>query len=134
MTDEPADELRELAGVAVWVCSPDGPPLDGERAALDLIGEAGYRGAAWVAVPAARCGADFFRLRTRVAGEVVQKFANYRLGLAIVGDITAQTAASTALADFVRESDRGGQLWFVRDTAALEARLVAPQRAGARRV
>lgn len=122
---EQSDVLRELAGVPVFVCSPHGPLLDGERAALDLIGEAGYRGAAWVAVPAERCGPDFFRLRTRVAGDVAQKFGNYRMGLAVVGDIGPSTAASTALADFVRESNRGRQLWFLPDAAALEARLVA---------
>jgi hypothetical protein len=121
---EQTDVLRELAGVPVFVCSPDGPLLDGERAALDLIGEAGYRGAAWVAVPAERCGPDFFRLRTRVAGDVTQKFVNYRMGLAVVGDIGPNIDASTALADFVRESNRGRQLWFLPDAAALEARLV----------
>ncbi|MEV5612965.1 DUF4180 domain-containing protein [Streptomyces sp. NPDC052225] len=121
---EPTPELRELAGITVLFCPPDGPRLDSEQAALDLIGDAGYQGAAWVAVPAERCGADFFRLRTRVAGDVVQKFVNYRTGLAVLGDITAETAASTALRDFVRESNRGRQLWFLDDAAALEARLV----------
>ncbi|WP_428955721.1 DUF4180 domain-containing protein [Streptomyces sp. cg35] len=130
---EPTDEMRELAGVPVFVCSPDGPPLDGERAALDLIGDAGYRGAAWVAVPAERCGADFFRLRTRLAGDIVQKFATYRTGLAILGDIGTRTAASTALRDFVRESNRGRQLWFLPDTDALEARLVESERDTTRR-
>ncbi|GAA2309668.1 DUF4180 domain-containing protein [Streptomyces kunmingensis] len=133
MRTEPSDELRELAGVSVYVCSPDGPPLDSERAALDLIGDAGYRGAAWVAVPAERCGPDFFRLRTRVAGDVVQKFVNYRMGLAVIGDIDAETAASTALADFIRESNRGRQLWFLPDAAALETRLVESDRDTTRR-
>ncbi|MFJ9041304.1 DUF4180 domain-containing protein [Streptomyces sp. NPDC102406] len=131
MTETPtgqADDMRELSGVPVYVCSPEGPLLDGERAALDLIGDAGYRGASWVAVPAERCDPDFFRLRTRVAGDVVQKFANYRMSLAVLGDIEAHTAASTALAAFVQESNRGRQLWFLPDTAALEARLADPAR------
>ncbi|MEV1022638.1 DUF4180 domain-containing protein [Streptomyces sp. NPDC050264] len=130
---EPSDVLREMAGASVFVCSPDGPPLDGERAAIDLIGEAGYRGAAWVAVPAERCGPDFFHLRTRVAGDVVQKFVNYRMGLVILGDIDARTAASTALRDFVRESNRGRQLWFLPDADALKARLVESGRDTTRR-
>ncbi|WP_338694839.1 DUF4180 domain-containing protein [Streptomyces sp. Q6] len=121
---EPTVELKELAGVPVLFCSSHGPKLDSERAALDLIGDAGYQGAAWVAVPAERCGEEFFRLRTRVAGDVAQKFVNYRMGLAVLGDITAETAAGTALRDFVRESNRGRALWFLADAAALEARLV----------
>ncbi|MEU6842103.1 DUF4180 domain-containing protein [Streptomyces sp. NPDC046716] len=122
MTEQPFT-MRDMAGVTVLVCA-DGPPLADERAALDLIGDAGYRGARWVAVPAARCGDDFFRLRTRIAGDIVQKFANYRMGLAILGDIRSRTATSTALRDFVRESNRGGQLWFLPDEDALAARLV----------
>ncbi|MEV3854671.1 DUF4180 domain-containing protein [Streptomyces sp. NPDC050095] len=124
MGGEPTLEVRELGGVSVLVCSAHGPLLDSERAALDLIGDAGYRGATWVAVPAERCGDDFFRLRTRIAGDVVQKFVNYRTGLAILGDIESRTATSTSLRDFVRESNRGRQLWFLPDADALEARLV----------
>ncbi|MER5945936.1 DUF4180 domain-containing protein [Streptomyces sp. NPDC001904] len=123
MTEEPFT-LRDMGGVPVLVCAAEGPPLADERAALDLIGDAGYRGARWVAVPAGRCGDDFFRLRTRIAGDIVQKFANYRMGLAILGDIRSRTEASTALHDFVRESNRGGQLWFLPDEDALAARLV----------
>jgi hypothetical protein len=58
-----------------------------------------------------------------VAGGVVQKFVNYRLRLAIVGDVAEHVTASTALRDFVREANRGGQTWFVADEAELAARL-----------
>ncbi|MFB7269020.1 DUF4180 domain-containing protein [Streptomyces sp. NPDC056244] len=108
------------------MCAPDGPPLGDERAATDVIGEGMYHGAVWAVVPVARFTDDFFRLSTRLAGEIVQKFANYRLKLAIVGDITSYTEASTALRDFVRESNRGTQLWFVPDTEALRVRLAPP--------
>lgn len=106
----------------VHVCAPDGPLLRGERDALDLIGEAWESGATWVAVPAGRLHDDFFSLRTGVAGEIAQKFVNYRLGLAIVGDISRFTEASAALRAWVLESNRGDQLWFVRDLAELAAR------------
>ena len=59
-------------------------------------------------------------------GEVIQKFVNYRLRLAFVGDIGVAVAASDALRDFVRESNRGRHVWFVADMAALEAKLSAP--------
>jgi len=66
---------------------------------------------------------DFFDLSTRLAGEFVQKFVNYGVALAIVGDISAHVAASTALRDSVTESNRGRHLWFAGDLEALAARL-----------
>ncbi|TDD35790.1 DUF4180 domain-containing protein [Nonomuraea terrae] len=106
----------------VLVCDPHGEPLRETRHALDLIGDAWGHGATWVAVPAERLHDDFFTLSTGVAGEIVQKFANYRLGLAIVGDISRHTAASSALRAWVGEANRGDQLWFVRDLEELASR------------
>lgn len=122
--DRPAaDTLRHLSGVPVLVRTTDGAPLRDERDALDLIGTAFHLGASWAAVPVERLTDDFFRLRTRVAGDIVQKFANYRMGLAVVGDISRHVGAGDALRDFVRESDRGDQLWFLPDLDALRTRL-----------
>ncbi|BAJ27923.1 hypothetical protein KSE_21000 [Kitasatospora setae KM-6054] len=115
--------MRELGGVRVMVAAPEGEAVAGERQALDLLGDAYYREAAWVALPVERLGAEFFRLRSGVAGAVVQKFAQYRMGLAVVGDVAAHVAGSDALRDFVRESNRGLQLWFVADLPELAGRL-----------
>jgi uncharacterized protein DUF4180 len=118
------DVVVPISGVEVLRCAADGPPLDGERAALDLIGAALGRADA-VAVPVARIALEFFALRSGVAGAVAQKFVNYRLRLVVVGDVSGHVEESTALRDFVRESNRGGQLWFVADEAELTARLRA---------
>ncbi|KJK59384.1 DUF4180 domain-containing protein [Saccharothrix sp. ST-888] len=117
------DTLQHLGATPVLVCASDGTPLRDERTATDVIGDGFGLGADWVAVPVGRLTDDFFRLRTRIAGDIVQKFVNYRLGLAIVGDISHHLDASTALRDFVRESNRGTQLWFVPDIEALRTRL-----------
>ncbi len=117
------DPLQDFSGTPVLVYAPDGPPLRNENDALDVIGESGYLGAAWVAIPVERFTDDFFRLRTRVAGDIVQKFANYGMGLAVIGDISRHADASSALRDFVRESNRGTLLWFLPDTDALRSRL-----------
>ncbi|GGV23124.1 hypothetical protein GCM10010293_20180 [Streptomyces griseoflavus] len=110
-------------GVAVLLCGPDGRKLGGGETALDLIGDAMGCQAEVVAVPVDRVADEFFTLRSGVAGDVVQKFANYRIRLVIVGDITARVAGSDALRDFVREANRGGQVWFVTDRTELERRL-----------
>ncbi|MFE2262281.1 DUF4180 domain-containing protein [Streptomyces griseosporeus] len=121
--DTPGTLPTSHSGVRVLRCAPDGPPLDGEQAALDLIGDAFGQEAELVVVPVERVGAEFFRLRSGVAGAVVQKFATYRLRLAVVGDISGHVADSTALRDFVHEANQGGQLWFLADEAELEERL-----------
>ena len=118
------DVITPVAGVRVLWCAPDGPVFDGASAAGELVGGALGR-ADVVAVPVDRLPPEFFALRTGVAGEVLQKFVNYRLRLAVVGDIAEHVAASTALRDLVRESNRGVQTWFVADPAELEARLRA---------
>jgi len=118
------DEMAVIDGVAVLRCAADGPLLDGEQAALDLVGEALGR-AELLVVPVARVAPAFFALASGVAGAVVQKFVNYRLRLAIVGDVDEYVAGSTALRDFVRECNRGTQTWFVADETELAARLRA---------
>jgi len=76
-----------------------------------------------VAVPVSRFDESFFRLRSGLAGEIMQKFVNYQVRLVVVGDISAQVAASTALRDLVTESNRGRHIWFVDDLDELADRL-----------
>lgn len=118
-----SDELKMLAGRPVFVCAPGGPVIAAEADAVDLMGALWGIEADWVALPVSRLSPDFLRLRTGLAGAVIQKFVTYRQRLALVGDISAEVAASDALRDFVRESNAGGQVWFTPDLAALEARL-----------
>ena len=115
--------LVTLHDVRVLRCAPDGPPLDGERAALDLIGDALGQDAELVAVPVERVADEFFRLRSGVAGAVMQKFVNYRLRLAVVGDASQHIAESTALRDFVHETNNGGHIWFLPTYDDLDAKL-----------
>jgi hypothetical protein len=107
------------------MCAPDGPPIGDEQSAVDLIGTLWGQDVEWIVLPVRRLTEDFFRLRTRVAGAVVQKFQQYGFRVVVVGDIGEQVAGSTALRDFVYESNRGRQLWFVADEAELDERLAA---------
>jgi hypothetical protein len=116
------DTVVEQAGTPVLVCAADGPAISTPQDALDVIGGAFGR-ADVVAIPAGRLDASFFQLRSGVAGEIMQKFVNYRIRLAVVGDIAAHEAASDAFRDLVRESNRGRHIWFVRDLDELAAHL-----------
>jgi hypothetical protein len=119
------DECREHCGTRVLECSPDGPKVACERDAADLVNEAFNAKASMIAVPVERLGEEFFTLSTRVAGEVVQKVVNYGLKLAVVGDISRYLKKSAPLRDWVRESNRGADLWFVEDFIGLDKKLEA---------
>jgi hypothetical protein len=114
--------VEERSGVQVLMCDPAGPKVATTQDALDLIG-AVFLGAEVVAVPAERLDEQFFSLGTGFAGEIMQKFVNYRLRLAVVGDISRHVEASSALRALVHESNRSGHIWFVPDVDALDARL-----------
>ncbi|MCX5015606.1 DUF4180 domain-containing protein [Streptomyces sp. NBC_00555] len=119
--------LQTINNVSVLMCEAEGEVIAGEREALDFIGDAGYQGAEWVVIPAERFDDAFFRLSTRVAGEIIQKFVQYRVGIIVLGDISRHTEASSALRDFVRECNRGTQTWFLADDAELRERLAGAE-------
>lgn len=55
----------------------------------------------------------FFDLKSGFAGEVLQKFSNYRMKLAIVGDFSSYTSKS--LKDFIYECNKGNLVFFKAD-------------------
>lgn len=64
---------------------------------------------------------DFFDLKNGMAGEILQKFSNYRVRLAIVGDFSQYTGKS--IKDFIYESNKGRHINFVNSTAEAISRL-----------
>jgi hypothetical protein len=116
--------VETIGGVRVFVVAREGAMFASERDATDLIGDSySTGGAEMIALPVARLGEAFFTLKTRIAGFMLQKFMNYGFRVAVVGDVAEYVAASDALRDFVRESNRGGHVWFVRDIEELRGRL-----------
>lgn len=104
---------------------------DGEEGGVDdarpLIEAAMEHGAGVVVVAAASLPERFFQLRSGLLGEMTQKLVNYRLRLAVVGDVSSLVSASEAFRDFVVECERGRDVMFVDDMAGLERRLAADQ-------
>lgn len=64
---------------------------------------------------------DFFDLKTGIAGEILQKFATYRVRLAIVGDFARYESKS--LRDFIFESNKGRQINFLPSVEEAVAKL-----------
>lgn len=54
---------------------------------------------------------DFFVLSSGLAGEVLQKFTNYKMKLAVFGDFSGYT--SKALRDFFYETNKGNHIYFM---------------------
>ncbi len=78
---------------------------------IDLMGNANYLGAEAIIITKANLPTTFLDLKTRIAGEILQKFSNYNLKLAIVGDFKGYESKS--LNDFIRESNRVGRILFL---------------------
>lgn len=82
--------------------------------ALDLMVTLQYdHGCRKAVIDKANISEDFFRLRTGLAGEVLQKLTTYGFPIAIVGDFSVYDSKS--LRDFIYESNKGRQVFFARD-------------------
>ncbi|MFI5492507.1 DUF4180 domain-containing protein [Actinoplanes sp. NPDC051859] len=123
------EQVIQYGDESVLLCPDTGAPISTPQDALDLIG-ATYSRAGTVALPVTRLDEQFFRLRSGVAGEIMQKFVNYQVRLVLLGDISAEIAASDALRDLVRESNKGKHIWFLSSLDELESRLSARRPVG----
>ena len=73
--------------------------------ALELLGNLYYQGFDNIIVHEKNITTAFFDLKNKMAGEILQKFSNYRVRLLIVGDASKFTSES--LKAFIYESNRG---------------------------
>lgn len=86
---------------------------------IDLIGNMYYQDYKGVIVYEENIVPDFFELKNKMAGEILQKFSNYRLQLVIVGDFSKYPKQS--IKDFIYECNKGRQVNFVKSLSeALE--------------
>ena len=80
--------------------------------ALDLISAVKFEAGCSAAIIDKSCFSEaFFDLSTGLAGEVLQKFVNYRLRVAIIGDF--ETVSSSSLRAFIYESNKQGVILFL---------------------
>lgn len=112
----------DLAGVAVLVVDGDGPVV-GVQTVANLLQGAMEAGARTVAIAVGRLDPEFFELRSGIAGEMVQRFANYRCRLVVVGELPGEARDSRSFSGLVREGNRGDGPWFVMTLDGLAERL-----------
>ena len=79
--------------------------------AIDLIGNMSYQGFDKLIIHEENMISDFFELKNKIAGNILQKFSQYSMPLAIIGDF--EKYESKSLNDFIFESNKGSQINFV---------------------
>jgi hypothetical protein len=79
---------------------------------LDLIGDLVSRDCTRLIIHDENLHADFFRLKTGLAGDILQKFSNYKVKLAIVGDFSQYKSES--FQDLIRECNKGNRIFFLK--------------------
>lgn len=121
MPEDARFELIERNGFTIAEVIADGIVVATRQDALDLVANAGWRGASHVIVHERHLTPEFFDLSTGVAGEVLQTCVNHRMGFVVIGDFGA--VASASLRAFIAESDRGRQVAFVPDREAALVRI-----------
>ncbi len=102
----------------------EGQVVSSPRDALDLLATASYvHGASCVLLEQKHLPAEFFDLKTGLAGEILQKYTTYGMKLVIVGDFA--DVPSKSLRAFILESNRGKQVAFMPDREAAWAHIAA---------
>jgi len=82
------------------------------QSALDLIATVQYEtGCHRIVLHKTAITETFFDLKTKLAGEILQKFINYQTKIAIVGDFSAYSSKS--LRDFIYECNHGKDIFFL---------------------
>ena len=113
MAEENMNKLTKIVG-DMAVINSDTPIIVDAQSALDLVTTMVFdHDVTKIVINKAAIIGDFFVLSTGLAGEIVQKFVNYRVRIAIHGDFSCYT--SKPLHDFIFECNKGKYLNFARD-------------------
>lgn len=92
------------------------------QSALDLMATVRYEtGSDRIILNKSTIVEEFFDLKTRLAGEILQKFVNYNVKVAIIGDFSIYSSKS--LKDFIYECNKGKHIFFVPNEKQAVAKL-----------
>src|SRR5690606_34154563 len=93
-------------GIEIGIVKSDEVMITDVQSALDLMATVRYEADCdRIIINKQAICEEFFDLKTRLAGDILQKFINYQTRIAIVGDFSTYTSKS--LKDFIYESNNG---------------------------
>ncbi len=105
-------KITEVNGQKIALVHEDTILLKDEQSALDFIMTTSYETSSnRLTLNKEAISEDFFNLSTKLAGNILQKFVNYHIKFAIVGDFSGYS--SKALKDFIYECNKGNHIFFV---------------------
>ncbi|HQC70140.1 MAG: DUF4180 domain-containing protein [Tissierellia bacterium] len=88
--------------------------IEDGQSALDLLATVSYEtDCDRIIIDKSAIAEDFFDLSTKLAGEVLQKCINFHFKVAIIGDFSVYK--SNSLKDFIYESNKGKDIFFLPD-------------------
>lgn len=109
-------ETHRIGQAKVAEIQAEGLVLTSVEDGLSLLGDLYYQGFDKIILHEENIAPEFFDLKTKLAGEVLQKFVQYRMPLAVVGDFSKYTSKS--LRDFIYECNQGRQVNFVTELSS----------------
>ena len=112
---------KSASGKVIAELTDDAETIAGTGDILDLIADIGQNDCDSLIIRDSAINKNFFDLKTGFAGEILQKFSNYRFRLAITGDFSKYPGKS--LRDFIWECNRGNLIFFVSSEEEALARL-----------
>jgi len=105
-------KITEVNGQKIALVHEDTILLKDEQSALDFIMTTSYETSSnRLTLNKEAISEDFFNLNTKLAGNILQKFVNYHIKFAIIGDFSVYS--SQALKDFIYECNKGNHIFFV---------------------
>ncbi|MDM5427927.1 DUF4180 domain-containing protein [Bacillus mycoides] len=101
-----------IGGMNIAVVRNDTVLISDVQSALDLMATVQYEAdSKRIAINKSLISESFFDLKTRLAGDILQKFINYSVKIAIIGDFSMYTSKS--LKDFIYECNKGKDVFLL---------------------
>ncbi|MBL3821682.1 MULTISPECIES: DUF4180 domain-containing protein [Bacillus cereus group] len=107
-------EIKKVVvdGINIAIIRHDRVLISDVQSALDTMATVQYKvDAKHIIIHKSLISEDFFDLKTRLAGDVLQKFINYKVKIAIIGDFSMYTSKS--LQDFIYECNKGNDIFYL---------------------
>ncbi len=114
-------EIHEKGDRKIAEVTADGILITNAEEALQILADLYYQECDGIILHEQNISPDFFDLKTGLAGEILQKFSNYRMRLAIVGDFGKYPGQS--IKDFIFESNKGRHINFLPSVAEAKEKL-----------
>jgi hypothetical protein len=101
-----------IGGIDIAIIRNDTVVISDVQSTLDLMATVQYEvDAKRIIIHKSLISESFFDLKTRLAGDILQKFINYSVKIAIIGDFSMYTSKS--LKDFIYECNKGKDIFFL---------------------